>query len=39
MAKISIPDHRMQCWDEQGKMTPEFFKLLVAIITALNALS
>jgi len=40
MARIPLPDHRMQAFDPQtGKMTPDFFKLLVAIIAALNALS
>jgi hypothetical protein len=39
MAKISLPDHRMQVLDAEGRMTPDFFKLLIAIIAALNALS
>ena len=38
MAKIAIPDHRMRVLDEEGKMTPEFFKLLVEVITKLNTL-
>lgn len=36
--KIAVPDHRMQAFDEAGKMTPEFFKILVEVITKLNAL-
>jgi hypothetical protein len=39
MAKISLPDHRMQAFDpETGQMTPDFYKLLIAILTALNTL-
>lgn len=37
--KIATPDHRMQVLDSEGKMTPDFYKFLVAIIAALNALS
>ncbi len=33
------PDHRMQIVDpETGVMTPEFFRLVLLIVAALNAL-
>lgn len=36
--KIAVPDHRFQVIGEDGKITPEFYKVLVEIITKLNAL-
>jgi hypothetical protein len=39
MAKIPLPDHRMRLMDEQGNITEDFFRLILAIVVALNALS
>jgi hypothetical protein len=38
VAKIPRPQHFLRMLDEQGNMTPEFYRLLLAIINKLNSL-